>query len=445
MKKRAEGEIGKQGATKPTAGSAKHETMSPRIATALLQLALPMFAASEALKRGLLAFVQQMGFLAFMQMLEAEAEMIAGPKGKHAEDRSHHHWGSATTTLPFGGRHVVIDRPRVRRKGKGAQKEVELPTLEQLREVDPMPARVAEQIVAGVSTRGYARSLEPVDEIVETRGDSKSNVSRALIERTTEKLTEFLHRKLGDLDLVAMFIDGIEVAGHAVIIALGVTVEGKKEPLGVWIGSTENGVVATALLQNLMDRGLRVEHDLLFVIDGGKGIRKALKDVFGERALVQRCQTHKQRNVRDHLPESRRVYVARQMREAYKSKSANTAKKKLMQLVSWLEENGEASAAASLREGLDETLTVLRLELPALLCRTFSTSNAIENMNGTLRRVLRNVKRWRGEKMINRWVALGVAEAQRGFRRVKGHHQLEFLIRALRSKQGAVVDEKKVA
>src|SRR6185312_9124706 len=407
------------------------------------QLVLPMMLASEAIKKGLLAFVQQIGLLAFRELLEGEAVQIAGPKGKHNASRTHHHCGTAETVLPFGGRHVVVPRPRVRRKGKGG-KEVELPSVAAAREADPMSSRVAEQVVVGVSTRGYERSLEPVDESLETRGESKSNVSRSLIENTTEKLADFLSRSLSDLDIVAMFIDGIEIGKHAVIIALGVNVDGTKVPLGVWCGSTENHTVATALLQNLIARGLRVDAPMLFVIDGGKGLRKALSDVFGDRAVVQRCQVHKARNVRDHLPEERRAYVHRQMRDAYKSKSAKTAKMMLGQLISWLEANGEDSAAASLREGLDETLTVLRLGLPATLCRTFSTTNAIENMNGTLRRVLRNVKRWRGEAMIQRWVALGVAEAQRGFRRVKGHGQMHLLFAALRPNKG-VVEERKAA
>ena len=431
MKKEAAKKLGKQ------------EVIPAATSIALGQLALPMMIASEAIKKGLLAFVQQIGMLAFREMLESEAEKIAGPKGKHQGERTHHHWGTAPTPLPFGGRHVVVERPRVRRKGKGG-KEVELPSVAAARQADPMPAHVAEQVVVGVSTRGYERSLEPVDESLETRGESKSNVSRKLVENTTDKLADFLSRKLSDLQLAAMFIDGIEIGKHAIIIALGVTLDGTKTPLGIWCGSTENHVVAAALLQNLIERGLRVEGPLLFVIDGGKGIRKALFDVFGDRALVQRCQVHKARNVRDHLPQERRAYVRRQMRDAYKSKSAKTAKMMLGQLASWLEANGEDSAAASLREGLDETLTVLRLGLPTTLCRTFSTTNAIENMNGTLRRVLRNVKRWRGEAMIQRWVALGVAEAQRGFRRVKGHGQMHLLFAALRPNKG-VVEERKAA
>jgi putative transposase len=160
---------------------------------------------------------------------------------------------------------------------------------------------------------------------------------------------------------------------------------------------------------------------------------------------VQRCQVHKLRNVREHLPEARRAYVARQMRDAYKSTTAATAKKKLLQLAAWLDSNGEDSAAASLREGLDETLTVLRLSLPKTLSRTFSTTNAIENLNGSLRRVTRNVKRWRNEAMIRRWVALSIAEAQRGFRRVKGHQNMPALVAALRPVTKAVAPERKVA
>jgi putative transposase len=423
--------------------SRKQEGIPAEMSKVLGQLMLPMMLASEAIKKGLLAFVQQVGLLAFRELLQSEAEAIVGPKGKHQEQRTHHHWGTSPTPLPFGGRHVVVQRPRVRRKGKGGE-EVELPSVAAARQADPMSAHVAEQVVVGVSTRGYKRSLEPVDESLETRGESKSNVSRALIENTTEKLGDFLARSLADLDIRAMFIDGIEIGKHAVIIALGVATDGTKVPLGVWCGSTENHTVAAALLQNLIERGLRVDAPVLFVIDGGKGLRKALSDVFGDRAIVQRCQVHKARNVRDHLPEERRAYVRRQMRDAYKSKSAKTAKMMLGQLASWLEANGEDSAAASLREGLDETLTVLRLGLPTTLCRTFSTTNAIENMNGTLRRVIRNVKRWRGEAMIQRWVALGIAEAQRGFRRVKGHAQMKALLAALRPNK-EVAEERKAA
>jgi putative transposase len=426
-------------------GGQKQEERPVAMSVAMQQLMLPLLLAMDATKKGLLSFVQQMGMVVLSELLATEAAQIAGPKGKHIESRSHHHWGTGTTPICFGGRHVSLPHPRVRARGKGAGREVRLPSMEALREGDPLSARVAEQIALGVSTRGYERSLEPVDESIETRGASKSNASRALIDATTEKLAQFVSRKLDDVDLVAMFIDGIEFAGHSVLIALGVTIDGTKEPLGIWAGSTENTTVVTELLQNLVERGLRVEQSMLFVIDGGKAIRKALRDVFGDRAIVQRCQVHKARNVRDHLPESRRAYVARQMRDAYESTSAATAKKKLMQLASWLESNGEDSAAASLREGLDETLTVMRLNLPRSLRRMLATTNAIENMNGSLRRIARNVKRWKDESMIRRWVALGIAEAQKGFRRIKGYKDMPSLLAALRPNTAQLAVEKKVA
>ncbi len=429
MSKRRAAERGKQAANDAQA-----------LPLVMRQMVLPLIVGAEATKRGLLAFVQQMGMLALREVFDGEAEMIAGPKGKHAPGRTHHHWGTTRTPLPFGGRHVVVERPRVRRKGGG---EEVLPSVEAFRAADPLSARVAEQIVLGVSTRGYGPSLGPVAAELETRGDSKSATSRALIDKTTEKLAAFLERRLDDVELIAMFLDGIEFAEETVIVALGVTTDGTKVPLGLWSGSTENHVVAGELVQGLLDRGLRVEGPLLFVIDGGKGIHKALRQVFGDRAVIQRCQVHKLRNVRDHLPEARRPYVIKQIRDAYRSKSVAVAKKKLLQLVSWLDSNGHDGAAGSLREGLDETLTVLRLGLPSTLCRTFSTTNAIENMNGTLRRICRNVKRWRGEKMIRRWIALGIAEAQKRFRRVKGHDQIPVLIAALRPTTNAAITLEK--
>lgn len=417
---------------KRAAGRAKKQALvvaNAQASTVIGQLVLPLIAGIESAKQGLMQFVYQMGMTALQELLAVEAAAIAGPKGRHAAGRTHNHWGTARSVLPLGGRNVAIERPRVRRRGGG---EVELPSIESLRAADPLSARVAEQIVLGVSTRGYERSLEPVPPELDARGTAKSSASRRLVEQTAHKLSEFLTCRLDDHEVIAMFLDGIEVAHKAVIIALGVTTDGTKVPLGLWCGSTENSVVATALVQDLVARGLQLKDRTLFVVDGGKGILKALRDVFGDRAVIQRCQVHKLRNVAEYLDDARRSYVLRQMRDAYKSKSAQLAKKQLQQLASWLESNGEDGAAASLREGMDETLTVLRLGLPPTLRRTFSTTNAIENMNGTLRRVCRNVKRWRGESMIRRWIALGVGEAQRKFRRVKGHLQMPLLLAALR-------------
>ena len=188
-------------------------------------------------------------------------------------------------------------------------------------------------------------------------------------------------------------------------------------------------------MQDLLERGLRVDESILCVVDGGKGIRKALVDVLGDLAVIQRCQIHKLRNLRSYLPKSRHAYVLQTMKEAYKSKSADKARKKLRALVSWLERNGYDEAAGSLREGMEETLTVVKLALPESLRKSLATTNSIENLNGTIRRVSRNVKRWKSPSMIRRWTALGVVTAEKKFRRIKGYRHMGALVQALRSKQ----------
>ena len=429
--------------------SIKQEKIASTVTTAMHQLMIPLMIGAEATRKGLFAFVHEMGLAVVHEMFAQDAATLVGPKGKNIADRAYNHWGTTHTPFSFGGREVVLERPRVRRKGGG---EAPLPTVEAFRAHDTLPERVMEQIILGVSTRGYDRSLDPLPEGgPKSRRTSKSATSRALIEKTTEKLAAFADRRLDELDVVAMFIDGIEVAKRSVIIALAVFSDGSKCPVGLVLGSTENAAIATDLLQSLVARGLRVPGPMLFAIDGGKGIRKALTDVFGDRAVVQRCQVHKMRNVREHLPKSRRSYVARLMRDAYKSASPKTAKRLLLQLVSWLENNDEDSAAGSLREGLDETLTCLGLDLPKSITRTFSTTNSIENLNGTIRRVGRNVKRWQDASMIKRWVAAGIFEASRRFRRVKGHRDMPKLVAALaalalpKAKAKEVASVKKVA
>jgi putative transposase len=220
------------------------------------------------------------------------------------------------------------------------------------------------------------------------------------------------------------------------VVALGVGEEGTKTTLGLWQGSTENAALCTSLLQDLIRRGLKLDGKVLCVIDGGKGIRKAIQDVIGELAVVQRCQLHKRRNLKAHLPESCQLFVDRALREAYRSSTADTARKLLRNLISWLEGNGHEDAAASLREGMEETLTVLKLGLPERLRRSLATTNAIESTLGTVRRVSRNVKRWR-TGMVRRWVAMGLLTAEKRFRRIKGHRDLPKLIAALRPKESA--------
>lgn len=401
----------------------------------LRQLLLPMVVGMAATRKDLMDWVHEVGLGALSEVFREEAAAIAGAKGKHHVDRTHHHWGSAPSELTFGGRRITVGRPRVRTR---TGQEVQLPSVSHFRELDPLPERVLNQVVLGVSTRGYAASLEAPPPGLRSRGTSKSAASRHLVARMGSRMREHLGRRLDELKLVALVIDGIVIARQTVVVALAIARDGTKVPVGLWQGSTENGALCTALLQNLLERGLRIEGRILCVIDGGKGLRKAITDVLGEAVVVQRCQVHKRRNVKDHLPKSRQAHVDAAMRQAYKSSSVDSARKQLRSLAAWLDSEGHEGAAASLREGLEETLTVLKLGLPHSLARSLSTTNSIENVLGTVRRISRNVKRWRGGDMVKRWTAVGVLTAQQRFRRIKGYRDLPALIAAL----GGQVNEK---
>lgn len=424
MRRRPEGRTRKQAKSEWLAGQA-----GGRAREVFRQLFLPLVAGVLATKETLFGLVQQSGLEVMRQVFAEDAEEVAGPKGRHQLGRTANHWGRVPTEFPFAGRKVILARPRVR---SVSGREMPLPRIEELRRLDPVSERVVEQILLGVSTRGYQRSLERLPEAIASRGASKSAASRHIVERTRVKVEEFLARRLEDLDLLALVLDGIRVAERCVVVALGIAADGTKHPLGVWQGSTENSRICTELLQDLLARGLRLEGRLLCVIDGGKGLRKALEDVLGDTVLVQRCQVHKMRNLKEHLPEKRHAYVIKAMREAYASEGAAVARKRLQALARWLDSVGEESAARSLREGLEETLTVLKLHLLPTLRRSLATTNCVENFIGTIRQVTRNVKRWRGGSMVRRWVGLAIAHAQTRFRKIKGYRDLPALALALR-------------
>ena len=298
-----------------------------------------------------------------------------------------------------------------------------------------------QQLLAGVSMREYEGSLEARPLGRRARSSSKSAVSRAVVRRTRQRLQEQLTRRLDGLEVVTLFMDGLVVAQQTVIVVLGITRDGHKEPLGLRVGSTENAVVCTELLQDLLARGLALAGRVLCVIDGGKGLRKALSDVLGDAAIVQRCQLHKGRNLDALVPKARQAYVRAMLCRAYRASSAAAARRQLTALATWLERNGQADAAASLREGLEETLTVLKLGLPPVLRRFFATTNCIENLIGTLRHVTRNIKRWRDGDMRRRWIGLGLLRAAERFRRIKRHGELGVLVAAL----GAATASERVA
>ena len=388
----------------------------------------PMLAGMMSTRQHLLAWVHAQGLAALDEVFREEAGALAGPKGRHQTLRTHHHWGTTATELTFGGRRVQMRRPRVRRTTGG---EATLPSVAAYRSRDPLTARMMQQLLAGVSTRQYDASLEARPRDRRTRGSSKSAVSRSVVRRTRQRLQAQLAQRLDELEVVALFMDGVVVAQQTVIVALGITRDGRKEPLGLRLGSTENAVVCTELLQDLLARGLTLDGRVLCVIDGGKGLRKALGDVLGDAAVIQRCQLHKGRNLDALVPKARQAYVRAALRRAYRAASVTAARRQLTALATWLERNGHADAATSVREGLEETLTVLKLGLPPALRRFFATTNCIENLIGTLRHVTRNIKRWRDGDMRRRWIGLGLLRAAERFRRIKHHRALKALVTAL--------------
>jgi putative transposase len=402
--------------------------------TALARLLAPLVDGMTTTRHQLLSWVQSAGLVALDAVFREEAAALAGPKGRHDPTRTHHHWGATPRQLTFGGRQLSVACPRVRsREGR----EAALPSVRAFRETDPLTTRVMDQLLLGVSTRGYAASLEVAPAGTRSRATSKSAVSRRLVAATRTQLSAQLDRRLDELDLVAVFLDGVHVGGQTLIVALGVAADGSKAPLGIRLGSTENAAICTELLQDLVSRGLRLDARLLCVIDGGKGLRKALEAVLGTRAVIQRCQLHKQRNLLALVPQRRQPFVRAALRRAYRAASAAAARRQLQALAGWLETNSHPDAAASLREGLEETLTVLKLELPSPLRRFFATTNCIENLIATLRHVTRNVKRWRAGDMMHRWAGLGLLRAATRFRRIKHHRELPHLVRALRPGAGA--------
>src|SRR5438093_7400778 len=391
-------------------------------------------------RRSLRDLVTSSGLEIFRALLEEDQAMLCGPRHRCQADRQAFRHGTTEGPLVFGGRKIRLTRPRVRSiKGR----EVELPTWKEFSEEDPLNERAVEQMLVGVSTRGYARSLEPLDEDHESVGVSRSSVSRRFVAKTKEQVTAFLSRVLGELDLPVIMLDGVCLAEHVLIVALGIDTDGRKHVLGLVEGSTESEGVCRNLLSNLIERGLKVERARLFVIDGGKGVRKAIRSVFGPWALVQRCQVHKLRNVLDHLPEGKRNWMRAAIRRAWAAETSDTARRKLRDLAAKLEET-HPGAAASLREGLEETVTVIDLGVGGWLLKTLCSTNPIENLNGSLRRLTRNVKRWRGGAMAQRWGATVLMEAEKGFRRIKGHREIPQMLKALDALiAGARVDKKR--
>jgi putative transposase len=393
------------------------------------QVIVSMTEIAGAAKEGLLALAVGTGLQVMAAMFEEDVTQLCGPDGRHNADRAGYRHGTGEGSVTVGGRRVGVTRPRVR--AAGGSGELHLPSYDLFSSTEILTSMAMEKMLAGLSSRRYGHGLEPAGQAVEeaTVSTSKSAVSRRFVAATETALGQLMSRRLGDLDLAVFMVDGVRFGEHTCVVALGIGIDGVKHPLAIEEGSTENATLVTGLITGLRERGLDVTRPILAVIDGSKALSRAVKDVF-EKPLIHRCQQHKIRNVRDRLPDKLRTVVERRMREAYHAGSAVEAEALLTALARELD-RAHPGAAASLREGMAETLTILRLGVPPTLARTLHSTNPIESMIEICREHSRNVKRWRDGQMALRWCAAGMLEAGHQFRRVNGHMHLPKLRAAL--------------
>jgi putative transposase len=389
-----------------------------------VRLPLPLVEVWEELQPEVERLTGLAGLKIIRAVIEDEVTRRVGPRHQPEAGANCLRWGQQSGYVVFAGQKVVVERPRVRtREGE----EVQLDSYARMQHDGRRQRAVREGIVAGLTSRNYHRA---VDSVLEGYGIEKSSVSRQFVAASAAQLQKLCEKRLEGLDLVAILIDGIHLGKQVLVVALGIESNGKKHVLGLWQGATENTTVVKELLEDLVGRGLPPQRRYLFVIDGAKALRVGIEKVFGERAEVQRCQIHKRRNVKEHLPKSAQGDTDRRIRNAYAMTSYAEAKAELEKIFRQLERINP-SAARSLEEGLEETLTVHRLGVGTLLRRTLASTNPIESCFSTVGRVARNVKRWRAGNHALRWTATGLLEAEKKFRRVKGFRDLEILQRKL--------------
>jgi putative transposase len=384
---------------------------------------------AEDMREGLLALAVGAGLQVLGSLMEADVAAVCGPRGRHDPERAAVRHGSERGSVTLGGRRTSVQRPRMRDAGGGG--EVPVPSYELFNSSEILGRMAMTKMLGGLSSRRYRVGLEPVGENVERAASatSKSAVSRRFVAMTETALADLIAAPLGQLDLVALMIDGVHFGEHLCVVALGIGIDGTKHPLGLVEGSTENTTVVTELLTDLRERGLDTTRPILVGIDGGKALHAGIMAVF-DHPVIQRCQMHKLRNVADKLPDDLAATVTKKMRAAYQAPSAVIAEAQLEALARELEHT-HPGAAGSLREGLAETLTVLRLGVPPTLARTLRSTNCVESMISICRNHSTNVKNWQSGDMALRWCAAGLVEAGKQFRRVNGHLHLPTLRAAL--------------
>lgn len=390
-----------------------------------IQLPLDRNELIEMLQDGLHSFAVEAGRLIALRMLEDEVTQLCGERYQRQDGRQATRYGHQEGYIVMAGQKVHLSRPRARHvNGTG---EVPLERYAAMQQEDAMPEAALRRMVRGVSCRDYQAVVE------NARGGfgvKKSSVSRNFVRASAASVKELAERRFDEQRFVAIFVDGVEYAGTTMICVLGVTADGNKTILGLREGATENAEVVTCLLEEIRDRGVSTKVPTLFVLDGAKALSAAVKRVWGKKALLQRCQVHKKRNVKAHLPEKHWEEFDRMVHLAYHGQDHDAALKQLQLTARWLDRISP-DAAASLREGMSETITVIRLQVPELLRKTLSTTNPIESAFHVCRSVTRRVKRWREGDMRHRWCTAGLIKAEERFRRVRGYKEIPTLLRAL--------------
>lgn len=379
------------------------------------------------------SLIAQVGLQVIRGVLDQEIGTLCGTRG---QQQAYRH-GCQSGYVIFAGRKITIDKPRVRQKG-GA--ELSLATYKAFQQKGPLQKAIGRNLRRQVSSRNYSGAI---DDCIEGYGISRSSVSRHWKALTEAELRAFCQRPV-PADILALVIDGQYFRRECLVVAMGVDFQGKKHVLGLWHGATENSTLVRELLADLRERGLNTEAAMLVVIDGAKALAKGVKEVFGPRALVQRCRVHKLRNVLEHLPLNKRQQAAWRLHAAWAKSSPEAALKELLACASWLERLSP-SAARSLEEGLEDTLTVTRLALPLSLVRSFSSTNLIESCFARTEEWTRRVKHWHDAHMVMRWGAAALLFAERGFYRTRGAENLGKLIHALEQHQNELVSLRKAA
>jgi len=383
-----------------------------------------------AVKEGLLGLCADVGLMVMAQMLDAEMTARVGPKHAKIPGRLANWHGTTKGPVVLGGREMTVSRPRGRTV---EDTEIELDAWAAFSSKDLLDRLTTERMLAGVATRRHVDVAEPLSAEVESaaKATGRSSVSRRFKRATEAALAELMARDLSGLDVAVIMIDGLEIAGQCVVVALAILADGTKVPVGLWLGDTENKTVVTGLLADLAARGLSADSGLLAVLDGAKALAAGVKKVFGDKALIQRCTLHKRRNVKGYLPKELGSKIdwrlARAFADTDPAKGLDAAKRIANELKA-----DHPDAAASLMEGLEEMFTVRRLGVNGRLAATLTNTNCIESMISVARTTMGNVKSWKDGSMKKRWVAAGMLEAERNFRRVRGCKQMPTLVAALR-------------